>query len=233
MIKRASTVLALAALMGSAACADLTEHPVTGVASDFFQSEAGANAAALGTYAYLRAFYGGEFEVLMTEVGTDSWEKGEQLTANGFWNDYTPQLSPSEASTLLLGRWQNLYAAINAANTAIASIGAAQGLDATTKNTRLAEVRFLRALYYSILVKTWGAVQLNLEPTIGVVTNAHRTPADSIYAVAIIPDLEFAITNLPVRQTEVFRATKGAAQTLLAEVYLTRGATGDFDKARD
>ena len=231
MIKRASTVLALAALMGSAACADLTEHPVTGVASDFFQSEAGANAATLGTYAYLRAFYGGEFEVLMTMVGTDSWEKGEQLTANGFWNDYTPQLSPSEASTLLLGRWQNLYAAINAANTAIASIGAAQGLDATTKNTRLAEVRFLRALYYSMLVKTWGAVQLNLEPTVGVVTNAHRTPADSIYAVAIIPDLQFAIANLPVKQSETFRATKGAAQTLLAEVYLTRGAQGDFDAA--
>src|SRR5205814_2187449 len=141
MIKRASTVLALAAWMGSAACADLTEHPATGVASDFFQSEAGANAATLGTYA------------------------------------------------------------------------------------------FLRALYYSMLVKTWGAVQLNLEPTVGVITNAHRTPADSIYAVAIIPDLQFAIANLPVKQSETFRATKGAAETLLAEVYLTRGAQGDFDAA--
>src|SRR5438045_3803239 len=168
-MKRTYTVLVLAAMMGTATCADFTEHPVTGVASEYFQSEAGANAAVLGTYAFLRSFYGGEFEVLMTDVGTDSWEKGEQLTANGFWNDYTPQLSPSEASAMLLPRWQNAYAAINAANTAIASIGAAQGLDATTKNTRLGEARFLRALYYSMLVKTWGAVQLNLEPTVRVV----------------------------------------------------------------
>jgi hypothetical protein len=232
-MKRTYTVLVLAAMMGTATCADLTEHPVTGVASDYFQSESGANAAVLGTYAYLRTFYGGEFETLMSEVGTDSWEKGEQLTANGFWNDYTPQLSPSEASATLLPRWQNAYAAINAANTAIASIGAAQGLDATTKNIRLGEARFLRGLYYALVVKTWGASQLNLEPTVGVVTSAHRTPADSIYSVAIIPDLQFAIANLPVKPSETFRASKGAAQTLLAEVYLTRGAAGDFDNARD
>ena len=60
---------------------------------------------------------------------------------------------------------------------------------------------------------------------------ARGTPADSIYSVAIIPDLQFAIANLPVKQSESFRATKGAAQTLLAEVYLTRGAQGDFDAA--
>ena len=55
---------------------------------------------------------------------------------------------------------------------------------------------------------------------------------DSIYSAAIIPDLEFAIANLPLKgaQTDYFRATKGAAQTLLSEVYLTRAASGDFDK---
>ena len=76
-------------------------------------------------------------------------------------------------------------------------------------------------------------MQLSLEPTVGVVTKATRTPTAEIYATAIIPDLEFAITNLPLKQTDVYRATKGAAQTLLAEVYLTRAAAGDFDKARD
>jgi hypothetical protein len=56
---------------------------------------------------------------------------------------------------------------------------------------------------------------------------------DSIYSAAIIPDLEFAIANLPLKggQTDYFRATKGAAETLLAEVYLTRAGPGDFDKA--
>jgi starch-binding outer membrane protein, SusD/RagB family len=236
-MKRISTVLALAALMDATACVDLNEHPVTGVASDYFQTTAGANAAVTGTYSQLRAFYGGEQEVLMRMVGTDSWEKGEQLTANGFWNDYTAQLTPSIGNIggvdALLGTWQAAYSAVNAANTAIKAIGDATGLDQTTKNTRLAEARFLRALFYFNLVRTWGAVQLSLDPTVGVVTKATRTPVAEIYSTAIIPDLEFAVTNLPVKQTDLYRATKGAAQTLLAEVYLTRAATGDFDKARD
>jgi hypothetical protein len=236
-MKRTFAVLGMAALMSATACADLEEHPVTGVASDYFQTAAGANAAVTGTYSQLRAFYGGEAEVLLRMLGTDSWEKGEQLTANAFWNDYTAQLTPSIGNIgnvdALLGTWQAAYSAVNAANTAIKAIGDAQGLDATTKNTRLAEARFLRALFYLNLVRTWGAVQLNLEPTVGVVTKATRTPTGEIFAQAIIPDLEFAITNLPLRQTELYRATKGAAQTLLAEAYLTRAASGDFDKARD
>jgi hypothetical protein len=237
-MKRTHTAVALAALLGLASCTDLTERPVTGVDATYFQTPAGANAAATGTYAGLRAIFGGEMEILMTMVGTDSWEKGEQLTANGLWNDYNAQL----AATLPAGnggtgslseRWTSNYQSINAANTAIASIGAATGLDATLQKTRLGEVRFLRAMYYHDLVKTWGPVQLNLTPTEGVTIQAHRTPVDSIYNAAIIPDLEYAVANLPAKQTESFRATKGAAQMLLAEVYLTRGAAGDFDKARD
>jgi hypothetical protein len=230
-------LLALAILMGASACVDLEEDPVTGVSSDYFQTAAGANAAVTGTYGQLRAYYGGEQEVLMRMVGTDSWEKGEQLTANGFWNDYTAQLTPTIGNIggvdALLGTWQAGYSAVNAANTAIKAIGDATGIDATTKSTRLAEAHFLRALFYFNLVRTWGAVQLSLEPTVGVVTKATRTPVAEIYSTAIIPDLEFAITNLPVKQTDLYRATKGAAQTLLAEVYLTRGGPGDFDKARD
>jgi hypothetical protein len=236
-MKRTYTVLALAALVGATACMDLEETPVTGVDATYFQTAAGANAAVLGTYAQLRGWYGGETEVLMGMVGTDSWEKGEQLQANGFWNDYTPQLTPSIGNIggvdALLGRWQASYTAVNAANTAIKAIGDATGIDATTKNTRLAEARFLRALFYHNLVRTWGAVQLNLEPTVGVVTTASRTAPAEIWSKAIIPDLEFAIANLPAKQADYFRATKGAAQTLLAEVYLTRGASGDFDRARD
>jgi starch-binding outer membrane protein, SusD/RagB family len=235
MMKRAHTALALAALAalaGLAGCTDLTERPVTGVDAAYFQTTAGANAAAIGTYSWLRSFYGGEFEVRTRMVGTDSWEKGGQLLGDSYWNDYTAQLSPSVGSDVQ-GIWQAAYQAINAANTAIASIGAATDLDATTKNTRLGEVRFLRALYYFHLVRMYGAAQLNLEPTAGVVIQATRTPAAEIYAKAIVPDLEFAVTNLPVRQSELYRATKGAAQTLLAEVYLTRAASGDFDRARD
>jgi len=228
------SALALAALVGVASCTDLTEHPVTGVDARYFQTPAGAEAATLGTYAALRNFYGGEAEVRLYMIGTDSWEKGEQMDASGagYFNDYSAQFTSTVGGSIQ-DYWQSGYAAINTANTAIAAISASTELPEARKTLRIAENRFLRALYYFDLVRTYGPVQLNLEPTQGVSVQAHRTPVDSIYSVAIIPDLEFAIANLPLKgaQTDYFRATKGAAQTLLAEVYLTRAAAGDFDKA--
>ena len=231
-MKQTRMVLALAAFAGLTGCMDLKEEPITGVAADYYGTAAGANAATVGAYTRLKDFYGQESEILMTMVGTDSWERGEQLQANGFWNDYTAQLGASVGDPLL-NRWQTYYQGVNAANTAIQAIGNSTALDAATKNVRLAESRWIRALMYFNLVRTWGAVELDTLPTVGVVTTASRTPASEIYAKVIIPDLEFAIANLPVKQTEIMRATKGAAQTLLTEVYLTRAAAGDFDKARD
>jgi hypothetical protein len=228
------SALALAALVGVASCTDLTEYPVTGVTAGYFGTPAGAEAATLGSYAGLRGLYGGEAEVRMFMLGTDSWEKGEQLDANGagYFNDYTAQFTSTVGGSVQ-DIWQSSYSSINTANTAIAAITASSALTDAQKNTRLGENRFLRALYYFNLVRTYGAVQLNLEPTEGVSIQAHRSPVDSVYSAAIIPDLEFAIANLPLKggQTDYFRATKGAAQTVLAEVYLTRAATGDFDKA--
>lgn len=226
------SALALAALVGVASCTDLKEYPVTGVTAGYFQTQAGAEAATLGNYAGLRGIYGGEAEIRLFMVGTDSWEKGEQFDASGagYFNDYTAQFTSTVGGSVQ-DMWANSYASINTANTAIASIPTTNMPDAL-KNTRLAENRFLRALYYFNLIRTYGAVQLNLQPTEGVSVQAHRTPVDSIFSVAIIPDLEFAIANLPLKgaQTDYFRATKGAAETLLAEVYLTRAASGDFDK---
>jgi hypothetical protein len=229
------SALALAALVGVASCTDLKEYPVTGVTSGYFDTPAGAEAATLGTYAGLRGIYGGENEIRLFMVGTDSWEKGEQFDASGagFFNDYTAQFTSTEGSGSVQGMWQSAYSSINTANTAIASLTASTALAPALKNARLGENRFLRAMYYFELVRTYGAVQVNLEPTQGVSIQAHRTPVDSVYSAAIIPDLEFAIANLPLKgaQTDYFRATKGAAEALLAEVYLTRAASGDFDKA--
>ena len=175
-MKQTRLVLALAAFAGLAGCMDLDEHPITGVAADYYGTAAGANAATVGAYTRLKDFYGQESEILMTMVGTDSWERGEQLLGNGFWNDYTAQLAPSVGDPLL-NRWQTYYQGVNAANTAIVAIGGSSALDATTKNVRLAESRFIRALMYFNLVRTWGAVQMDTLPTVGVVTTASRTPA--------------------------------------------------------
>ncbi len=226
--------VALAALGALAACQDLSENPVSGVTEDYFGTPEGADAAITGTYARLRDYYGQEQEIRMGMAGTDSWKRGEQCLGNGCgpWNDYNSDLNPSLGQSLQ-DMWQQHYYAINTANTAIKFIGQSTAIPEAQKNVRLAEGRFLRALFYFNLVRNFGAVHLSLEPTSGVVTEASRTPVSEVYAQGIVPDLEFAAANLPATQPQPGRATKGAAQTLLAEVLLTRAAPGDFDRARN
>lgn len=231
-MKRAKlAIVGLTALAGIAAgCTDLTEVPVTGVTAEFFSSPAGALAASTGAYARLRDFYGQEREVTLAQLGTDSWEKGGEAADRAPYNDYTTVLAANMSNAENRNNWQNQYQGVNAANTAIAYVEASTSIPEADKRVRLGEMRFLRALYYHNLVRTYGAVHLSLEPSQGVVTTATRTPAATIYATAIVPDLEYAIANLPRAQAQFGRATRGAAQTLLAEVYLTRGAAGDFDR---
>src|SRR5262249_7241680 len=139
----------------------------------------------------------------------------------------------TEGSGSVQGMWQSAYSSINTANTAIAALTASTALPTTLKNTRLAENRFLRAMYYFELVRTYGAVQLNLEPTQGVSIQAHRTPVNYIYPAAIIPDPQLAIDNPPARgaQPDYSRPTRAPARAPRAGAYLTRAASGAFEKA--
>src|SRR5215813_7324771 len=137
------SALALAALVGVvASCTDLKEYPVTGVTSGYFQTQAGAEAATLGTYAGLRGIYGGEAEIRLFMVGTDSWEKGEQFDASGagYFNDYTTQFTSTVGGSVQ-DMWANSYSSINTANTAIASLQTTAGYTDAMRNTRLAENR--------------------------------------------------------------------------------------------
>ena len=87
-----------------------------------------------------------------------------------------------------------------------------EGLSDELKTLRTAEMRFLRAFYYFYLVRTWGDVHFSLEETVEAEVTANKTSQETIYAEGIIPDLEFAIANLPNSQSQYGRATKPAAQ---------------------
>lgn len=98
--------------------------------------------------------------------------------------------------------------------------------------TRLtAEAKFLRAFFYFDLVKYYGKVPL-IDHTVSAAeaTTIPRSPVADVYAL-IIADLQFAIANLPTgyggaypsyTTTDVGKATKYAAEAILANVYMTR-----------
>lgn len=217
--------LAMAICLATASCVDLTEVPISGITDSYYSTPQGFENAVNATYEELRNWYGQERGLTLTVFGTDEFTKGADGGHKAI-NDYTASLNGDE--TFIRDTWRGFYRAINTANTVIAdsTVAVAPAL----RTSRIAEARFLRALYYFHLVRMFGPIPLPLTPTQGAATEANREPAAKVYD-AIVADLQFAETNLPTTQRDYGRATQAAAQHLLALVYLTRAAPGDFAKA--
>jgi hypothetical protein len=95
-------------------------------------------------------------------------------------------------------------------------------MSATDLNKALGEVRTLRAFYYFCIVRYWGDAVLVTEPMTDVwATEMKRSSLKKIYDEVIIPDLEFAVANLPAGRTAIGRITQDAARAILADVYMT------------
>ena len=201
----------------------LQEELISNVsAATYYPTAAGFEDAVKATYSFNKNFYGVEQGFTLTVFGTDTYTNGADGSFKGI-NFYDGQLNPTDG--FITGTWNNLYQGINQANAVINRSANTEGVTDEIKNLRIAEVRFLRAMYYFDLVRIYGDVHLTLEETIGVEVEANRTAASEIYLQAIIPDLEFAIANLPDEQSDYGRATKPAAQFLLGKVLLRRSYT--------
>ena len=202
----------------------LSENPIADVsAATYYTTPQGLEDAVKATYAATKTYFGPERGFTMNSFGTDIYRVGADGSHKGI-GFYDGRLSPSES--YMRDTWRDFYRGINQANAVINRSATIEGLDEATKNARIAEVRFLRGMYYFILVQTYGDVHLSLEETEGVEIEANRTPANQVLEQAVIPDLEFAISNLPVEQSEFGRATKPAAEFLLAKVHMRRAYSG-------
>ncbi len=204
----------------------LEEDLVTDVsAASYYTTEKGLQDAVTATYAFLKPFYGQERGFAMTTFGTDIWTNGAD-GGHKFFNFYDTSLNGS--SEYVRDTWRDWYRGINQANGVINRATEVE-MDEAEKTVRLAEVRFLRALYYFQIVTTYGDAHLSLEETLDVEVEANKTSQAEIYSQAIIPDLEFAIATLPDSQSDYGRATKPAAEFLLAKALLTRSYTSFAD----
>jgi hypothetical protein len=208
----------------------LEEELVSDVSgASYYSTAAGLEDAVDATYSFMRWVYSNERAYTLTVFGTDTYTNGADGNHKGF-NTYDNTLN--SANGVMREFWDNCYKGINQANAVIGRSANIPDLAPATLAIRLGEVRFLRALYYFNLVRQWGDVHLTLEETVGAVVEANKTPQSEIYDQAIVPDLEFAIANLPASQSNYGRATKGAAENLLGLVLLTRGYQ-PFAKADD
>ena len=229
-------ILALAALLLSGqACKDvLKETIVSAIGNDYINTPKGFEDASKAAYASLRNFYGTENGLTLSEYGTDLFTTGADGSYKGF-HFYDTQLN-SFVDYLQI-TWEELYRGINTCNAVIGRAPTATGISDAVKKLRVAEMKFLRAHYYFILVQQWGGVDLRLTETILPTKTTARASETDIYK-AITADLEAAIPDLDpkIRSADYGRATKAAAEHLLARVYLTKAtstakAADDYTKA--
>lgn len=162
--------------------------------------------------------------IVMTEIASDNGDKGsspDDYQAAKEIDDFTLDARNGIVSNV----WKGHYQAIARANQALDKIPLSP-LEAAKKNALLGEVRFLRGYFYFNLVRFYGGVpKIDRVPQASEANSDEfqtRASVDTIYQF-IIDDLTFAADNLPAKgATPTGRATKGAAQGLLAKVYLYR-----------
>lgn len=199
----------------------LAQKLVTGVYHSLLQGDSWGNGDVHG-FAFITA----------SSIMADDVDKGsnptDQMVPVGDMDNFT--LTPTNKFCETL--WSGHYNSIGAANQALKALAVA-ALDNDTKNQLIGEVRFLRGYLYFNLVRMYGGVPLVLRVPDDA-TDANNDPAfqtrASVAAVYenIIQDLQFAVDNLLLKGSgQPGKTTKGAAQSLLAKVYMYRGSMTD------
>lgn len=211
-------------LILSMACEEvIVEDPVSLATADgYYTTAQGIEDGLRAAYTPLRRFYGRQEGFFLTVTGTDIFTNGFGGVANApDINNYSPNLLGTNG--MITTVWDQFYTGINQCNTVIDRAPEINGMAAEVKSRVIGEAKFLRSLYYFHLVQQFGDIHFTLEETIGVETEANRTPVSTIYQEGILPDLEFAVDNLPETTSDYGRITKPAAEALLARVHLTLG----------
>jgi len=174
------------------------------------------------TYESIREWHynAGGFPVfdIMSDDARKGSNPGDAATTVGPYDSFTHTTTQDGIDRY----WNSLYVGVKRANVVIEKIPAI-AMDETLKTRYIAEARFNRGLIYFDFVRAWGGVPL--VTTTNPPLKLPRATADEVY-LQIIQDLTFAIDHLPLKSeyqgADLGRASKGAAQALLARVYLFR-----------
>jgi len=207
-------------------CEDFLEEDSTGIMTSQAQLSSSESALAFANSAYDNtvvfnepAFSWGGNTILLLEYMT-----GKAISENSQSNfKEFQELSLSARTPYIEEWWEGCYAGIAKCNLALKKLPEFRGsVDEELISKYEGEVKFMRALYYSYLVKIFGDVPkiTTVQTELGEL-EVSRSPVKEIYDEIIIPDLLDAETApLPYKDV-TGRVSMGAVKALLADVYLT------------
>lgn len=178
--------------------------------ANWWQTELQALSSINGVYAVLRSTNSYQ----LNNISPNSLNmSGEVALATGAHN--------AGNENLFRNVWNSNFRGIGRANNVLDNIDRVRLEDALANRIK-GEAMFLRAFFYSNLVKYYGGVPLILEsPDMNKQAKMPRNSRDEVVC-QIVDDLDNAASKLPVTQasSDIGRATKGAALALKARVLL-------------
>ena len=245
-MKNIYLVLTFLIILSITACEnDLDQVPVSSMSTEsFYTNTDEIEEAVNGIYHTLSDYPENEF--YLADVRSDDFyvtpSTGSSVRS---WDPISNFENTIATNELVEYPWDNDYSGIMHANTVLSQISTAIVTDEETYNRLLGETKFLRAFFYFDLVKLYGRVPLIDKLVSGSEALAiGRSSVDSVYSL-IINDLKDAIDLLPEsypNSNDLGRATKYAAEGILARVYLMRSGpqlhpdgpcldSGEYDEA--
>lgn len=216
LYKKFALLFVVATMFSSCGKDSLDLAPVSAIgANDFYRNTEEVEQGVIAMYDGLQAIPSREFAI--TEMRSDN---AKSSTSEGAWGQFD-KLDVEPTNVVVSQYWVANYNAIFRANVVLAHLDAVT--DDELKASFEGEAKFVRALAHFNLVRAYENVPLIDEVIIQVNTEyfSNNTPEEVIDF--IISDLETARTTLLSKSQSNFgRATKEAAEALLAKVYLTK-----------
>lgn len=156
-----------------------------------------------------------QIEYYLTEMRSDNTRTKSSEGEAAQFESYT--IEPTNG--IVADYYRSFYNTIYRANTVLENLDVASAASATTFE---GEAKFVRAYSYFNLVRLFGDIPLIDKVISPTETDVQftRVATEKVYEL-IVSDLNTAIANLD--NTHVNRASKAAAQALLAKVHLTLG----------
>jgi hypothetical protein len=186
---------------------------------NYYRNAKEVDEALIGAYSTLALGEGIGHPILIANL------KSDDAFAGGGTNDIEANaidqfINPKE--DIFKAIYDRSYQGIFRVNTLLKNFNNTAFEDSVTKHTKLGEAHFLRGYLYFRVAQVFGEIPLDLDPELEYLPKAS---ADEIYA-QIATDLSMAIQHLPavtfqnMPAAENGRATKWAAQSLMARVFL-------------
>ncbi len=211
---------ALAGLLALASCSDFldADNKSNVTSDDYFNTPAGFETLVNYAYAQLKVLYGGSPAIFSS--GTDLYHRGRNAQSDAGLQNYTG-LNPENSTVAAF--YTDCYEGIQAANCVLHYAKTTEGTEATIAK-RVAEARFIKALYYFELVQHFGGVPLVKDYVKSIVNNVPRATLENTYAYIFeeLNALTGAASPLPAVDKSG-RISKQAVYHYLAKAYLTAG----------